>query len=200
MSEAPAQRRPVILASWLVLAGILGIWAAFELTIDKILVATDPDASLSCDFSLLVTCGPNLESWQGELFGFPNPIIGLLCWPATIIVGVSLLAGARFPRWYWAVFNLGVAGALAFILFLSSASFWSIGTLCIWCMLTWAVTVPTFWAVTFRNLRAGVFGPARALRAIGRVGGQWVVVITLLSYLALAIEAQLALDVLRYLF
>lgn len=200
MPDAPAQKRPIALAILLIVAGGLGIWAAFSLTMDKIISLQNPADALSCDFSLLVQCTANLNSWQGELFGFPNPILGLLCWPATIVVGMSLLAGARFPRWYWLLFNLGVLFAFAFIIFLSSSSFWSIHTLCVWCMLTWSVTIPTFWAVTFRNLREGVFGRSRAAIGIGTFGLNWIVPIVIVSYLALAVEAQLALNVLRYIF
>ena len=39
----------------------------------------------------------NLESWQGSLFGFPNPILGLTGWMAPIVVGFAILAGAGFP-------------------------------------------------------------------------------------------------------
>ncbi|MDM4761691.1 vitamin K epoxide reductase family protein [Galbitalea sp. SE-J8] len=202
MSDAPARRVPWILSVWLIVAGVIGVWAAFELTLDRIASVEHPHAALSCDFSLLVQCTANLDSWQGSVFGFPNPIIGLVAWPATIVVGAGLLARARFARWYWALFNLGVLGAFVFIIFLSTQSIWAqnLHTLCPWCMLTWSVTIPTFWAVTFRNLREGVFGRARALTAIGRFGSTWIVVIVILSYLAIAVEAQLSLDVLRYVF
>lgn len=202
MSDAPSQRRPYVLGIWLIVAGALGILAAVELTLDRFQSLEHPSTALSCDFSLIVQCSANLNSWQGSVFGFPNPVIGLVCWPAVVVVGASLLSGARFSRWYWALFNLGVLFALAFIVFLSTESIWApnLHTLCPWCMLTWAVTIPTFWAVTFRNLKHGVFGSKRAVRAIGAFGLSWIVPITLVSYLVIAIEAQLSLDVLRYLF
>ena len=44
---------------------------------DKILVLENPEADLDCNFSIIVQCGKNLGSWQGEILGFPNPILGL---------------------------------------------------------------------------------------------------------------------------
>ena len=72
-----------------------------------------------------------------------------------IAVGVGLLAGARFARWFWIAFNLGIAGALAFVIWLIGQSIFVLGTLCPWCMLVWIVTIPLFWVVTFRNLARG---------------------------------------------
>ncbi len=192
---AAATRRPWIFAIFLVIAGSAGWWAAFNLTLDKIAVLQDKHATLSCNLSVLVQCGKNLGSPEGSAFGFPNPLIGLGGFAAVIAVGVALLAGARFDRWFWIVFNLGIAGALAFVIWLISVSIFLLGTLCPWCMLVWSATIPLFWAVTIRNLAEGVYGdPARR---VGVVLRPWIVPITVISYLVVAVLAQLVLDVIH---
>jgi uncharacterized membrane protein len=189
-------KRPVILAIFLIVAGVIGWTAAFALTVEKFVLLTDPTEALGCDFSVLVQCRANLESWQGSLFGFPNPIIGLAAWIAPIVVGVALLAGARFARWFWVVFNLGVVGALVFVIWLISQSVFVLGTLCPWCMVTWSVTIPLFWALTLYNLKAGNLPlPERGRRIAAALYG-WIPAITLACYVVVAVIAQLRLDVL----
>jgi uncharacterized membrane protein len=190
-----APRRSWILAIFLIIAGAAGWWAAFNLTLDKFTVLEHPGADLNCNISVLVQCGKNLASAQGSAFGFPNPLIGLGGFAAVIAVGVGLLAGARFARWYWIAFNVGIAGALAFVIWLIGTSVFVLGTLCPWCMLVWSATIPLFWVVTFRNLRDGVYGQA-ATRA-GRALMPWVIPITIGSYLVVALIAQLVLDVIH---
>lgn len=189
-------KRPVVLAIFLIVAGVIGWTAAFALTVEKFVLLTDPTEALGCDFSVLVQCRANLESWQGSLFGFPNPIIGLAAWIAPIVVGVALLAGARFARWFWVLFNLGVVGALAFVIWLISQSVFVLGTLCPWCMVTWSVTIPLFWALTLYNLKAGNLPlPERGRRIAAALYG-WIPAITLACYVVVAVIAQLRLDVL----
>lgn len=195
--SAPARRLPLVFAIFLIVAGALGWWAAFSLTIDKILVLQNPQADLDCNFSLIVQCGKNLESWQGSVFGFPNPLIGLGGFVAPIAVGVALLAGARFARWFWIAFNVGIAGALAFVIWLISQSIFVIGTLCPWCMLVWSVTIPLFWVVTSRNLAEGVYG-TRAVAA-GRFLKAWLIPIVIVCYAVVVFLAQLQLDILTHL-
>jgi uncharacterized membrane protein len=182
--------RPVVFSIVLILTGAVGWWAAFALTLDKISVLKNPAAVLDCNISVLVQCGKNLESWQGAILGFPNPLIGLAAWVAPIVVGVSLLAGAAFARWYWMLFNLGTAGAMAFIIWLSWQSIWVLGTLCPWCMVTWSVVIPLFLTVTARNAAQGVFGPR--LRRAGRAFIPWAPLATIACYLVIVGEAALA--------
>lgn len=191
---ARPERIPLPFAITLIVTGIVGWWAAFSLTLDKIAVLKHPDAVLDCNVSVLVQCGKNLGSWQGSVLGFPNPIIGLAAWVAPIIVGVSLLAGARFARWYWVLFNLGVAGAMAFVIWLMSQSIFVLGTLCPWCMLTWSMVIPLFFTVTVRNAAEGVFG--ERLRSIGRAAVRWLVPATVIAYAVVLVVAQLRLDAL----
>jgi uncharacterized membrane protein len=198
VSDPPeAPRRPWAFAIFLVVAGALGWWAAFALTVDKFLLLENPQADLDCNFSLIVQCGENLSSWQGAAFGFPNPLLGLGGFVAPIAVGAALLADARFARWFWALFNLGIAGALAFVIWLIGQSIYVLGTLCPWCMLVWTVTIPLFWVVTFRNLAEGVYGDAA--REAGGALRSWAIPITIVCYALIALLAQLRLDVLAYL-
>ncbi|WP_100343946.1 vitamin K epoxide reductase family protein [Compostimonas suwonensis] len=199
MSDTPVQRRPLALSVFLIVAAVVGLIAAFVLTLEKFHLLEDPDASLSCDFGLVVQCGANLKSWQGSLFGFPNPIIGLVGWTSVLVVGVGLLAGARFPRWFWLTFNVGLLGALVFVIWLISQSIFVLGTLCPWCMVTWSVTIPSFIAVTLYNLREGTIPGGPGVRRVAGALYGWVPAITVGCYLVIAIIAQLRLDVISYL-
>ena len=158
MPEALPARRSLSLAIVLIVTGAIGWYSSFALTLDKFAVLIDPEADLDCNFSLLVQCGANLQSWQGSVFGFPNPVLGLAGFVAPIAVGVALLARATFARWFWIAFNVGVTGALAFCIWLMSQSIFSLGTLCPWCMVVWSVTILMFWTLTLDNGRHGVFG------------------------------------------
>ena len=198
MTDPVASRRPLSLAVVLIVAGAIGWYAAFALTLDKLAVLENPQADLDCNFSVIVQCGLNLGSWQGSLLGFPNPLLGLGGFVAPIAVGVAMLAGATFARWFWIALNVGVLGAFAFILWLAYQSIFNLGTLCPWCMLVWSVTIPMFWALTLGNARAGVFGPR--LEPLGDRLYPWVPAITVLGYVLIAVVAQLRLDVLATLF
>jgi uncharacterized membrane protein len=199
MIRSTASRPALALALALIVGGAIGWYSSFELTLAKIDVLTNPGTQLSCNFSVIVQCGKNLGSWQGAVFGFPNPLIGLGGFAAPIVVGAAILAGAQFSRWFWLLFNLGIAGAFAFVIWLMSESIFSLGTLCPWCMVVWAVTIPLFWAVTLRNLATGVIPRPTSLRAFFVDASGWVPLITLLCYLVIAIIAQLRLDVLAHL-
>ena len=197
MTDAAAPRRPLSLAIVLIVTGAVGWYAALALTLDKLAVLANPEADLDCNFSVIVQCGKNLGSWQGAILGFPNPIIGLGGFVAPIAVGVALLAGAAFARWFWIAFNIGVAGAFAFCLWLAYQSIFNLGTLCPWCLLVWSMVIPMFWALTLFNAREGRFGSG-LVRLGDRLYG-WVPVITLAGYLIIAIVAQLRLDLLSML-
>jgi len=196
VTDAIAVKRPFGFAVTLIITALVGFTAAFALTVEKFHLLTNPDATLGCDISPLVQCTANLQSWQGSLFGFPNPILGLAGWSMVLVVAVALLAGARFDRWFWIVFTAGVAGAMALVIFLIITSIFVLGTLCPWCMVTWVATIPTFLIVTLHSLRDGTIPlPARG-RAIAAAAYGWIPIISLGLYLVVAVIAQLQLDVL----
>ncbi len=190
--------RPTVFAIWLIVAGIIGWWAAFQLTLERFHLLSNPDAILNCDISPLVQCKANLESAQGSAFGFPNPLLGIAMWVAPIVVGIAILAGARFAKWFWFFFWGGFVFALGFVIWLMTQSIFELGTLCPWCMVTWAVVIPSFWAVSFHVMRIGVFGDG--LKDLGDKLMGWTPLFTVVSFVIVAIMAQLRLDLLTVLF
>ncbi|MCS4275941.1 putative membrane protein [Mycetocola sp. BIGb0189] len=196
MTSTETTRQPRLLAIFLIVAGLVGWFAAFELTVEKFHALTNPGQALGCDVSVLVQCSANLNSWQGAVFGFPNPIIGLGAWIAPIVVGVAILAGARFPRWFWVVFNVGMLGGIVFVIWLITQSIFVLGTLCPWCMLTWSVMIPSFLSVTLYNLREGNIPAGAGVRRVAGALLSWIIPLTLAIYIIVAVIAQLRLDVL----
>ncbi|WP_074258989.1 vitamin K epoxide reductase family protein [Agromyces cerinus] len=194
MPDSPTRSRPVGLAVFLLIAGGLGLLAAFELSIEKVLSLSDPSHIPGCNVGVLVGCSTNLASWQGGVFGFPNPFIGLMAWPVVITIAVAILAGATFARWFWAAFNVGVAGALVFVGWLIYQSIYVLDVLCPWCMLTWAVTIPTFWALTLYNLREGHIPASARVRRIAGAWFGWVPLITIVCYVVVVLLAQAQMD------
>ncbi|MGX5697176.1 vitamin K epoxide reductase family protein [Agromyces soli] len=190
MPDSARAARPVGVAVFLLVAGALGLLAAWELSIEKVLTLQDPGHVPSCNVGVLVGCGTNLSSWQGQVFGFPNPFIGVAAWPVVITIAMGILAGARFARWFWLGLNVGVAGALVFVGWLIYQSIYVLDVLCPWCMLTWAVTIPTFWVVTLHNLREGNIPVSARVRRLAAAWFGWIPLITIVCYAIVILLAQ----------
>lgn len=197
MPHTASKKSPVGLAVFLIIAGAIGFAAAFALTLDKVAMLEDPNAQLSCNFSVLVGCSTNLGSWQGAVFGFPNPLIGVAAWSVVITIGAAILAGATFERWFWLGLNVGVTAALAFVIWLMGQSFFVLDVLCPWCMVTWAVTIPVFLSVTLYNLKTGTIPVPPRIRRLAAGAYSWIFVITIVCYLIAATIAQLQMDFLH---
>jgi uncharacterized membrane protein len=137
----------------LVIGGILGFAAAFVLTVERIELLKNPAYVPSCSISPILSCGSVMTKPQAEAFGFPNPLIGIAGFAVVVTIGVALLAGSRFPRWIWLGLQAGATFGVVFIHWLIYQSLYSIGALCPYCMVVWAVTIPIFWYVTLHNLK-----------------------------------------------
>lgn len=143
-----------IFATMLVFA-VASLVASFVLSIDALTLAADPGAQLACDVSSTLSCGKVAQSWQAQIFGFPNAYLGLVAEPVVITLAVAALGGVRFPRWFMfgaqTMYTLG----LAFAYFLFSQSMFIIHALCPWCLLITVATTVVFAELTHVNIREG---------------------------------------------
>ncbi|MFC9703061.1 vitamin K epoxide reductase family protein [Streptomyces sp. NPDC056943] len=143
--------------SWLlVITGAAGLLASWVITIDKIKLLEDPNFTPGCSLNPIVSCGNIMKSEQAAVFGFPNPMLGLVTYAMVIAIGVGLLASARYRRWYWLGLNAGTLFGVGFCTWLMYQSLYEINSLCLWCCLAWVATIVMFWYVTSHNVRRGV--------------------------------------------
>ena len=140
----------------LIWTGIVGWFAAFSLTLERIHLAADPTASLSCDINVWISCAKVMLTPQAKLFGFPNPIIGLGAFVFPIAVGFAILAGAQFKMWFWRLFTLGVTLGFGFVVWLFIQTNYVIHALCPYCMLAWIAMIPMFWKQLLFSAREGI--------------------------------------------
>ena len=129
------------------------------LLVEKIALLEDPSYVPSCSINPVLSCGSIMKTEQAEVFGFPNPILGVAGFAVVVTIGAAVLAGARFRRWFWIGLQVGATLGLVFVHWLIFQSLYRIDALCPYCMVVWVVTIPIFWYTTLRNLRAARLGP-----------------------------------------
>ncbi|NYV73633.1 MULTISPECIES: vitamin K epoxide reductase family protein [Streptomyces] len=148
----------------LAITGALGVLASWIITMDKFHLLEDPDFTPACSLNPIFSCKNIMQSDQASVFGFPNPLLGLVTYAVVVCVGMSVIAGARFPRWYWLTLNAGTLFGVGFCTWLMIQSLYEIHNLCLWCMLAWTATIVMFWYVTSFNVRNGFLPAPKGLR------------------------------------
>lgn len=192
MSTATENKRPVVYGVWLIVAALMGLTAAFELTLEKIKALAEPGVGAACDFSVIVQCSANINSAQGAVLGFPNPLIGLMAWPFILVTAVLVLSKVKLPKFYWAGLTMGTLAGASFAVWLIIQSVYVLGTLCPWCMVTWAAIIPTFIATLAHAGGEGIFG-TKASRFF-EAAKPYVLALVIVIFAVIALLAQLRLD------
>ncbi|MDX2559668.1 vitamin K epoxide reductase family protein [Streptomyces sp. TX20-6-3] len=149
------------LAWMLMITGAAGLLSGWVITIDKFKLLEDPGFQPGCSLNPVVSCGNIMKSEQAGVFGFPNPMLGLVTYAVVVALGAGLLAGARYRGWLWLGLNAGMLFGVGFCTWLMYQSLYEINALCLWCCLAWVATIVMFWYVTAHNVRHGVI-PAPA--------------------------------------
>ncbi len=155
-------------AHFLVLTAIVGLVASFILTIEKIQLLKDPKVQLSCNFNPVVSCGSVITSPQAEAFGFANPLIGLISFAVIITIGVGIIAGAKYKRWFWLGLQAGTIFGVLFAMWLFYQSLYIIKALCPFCIVVWAVVIAQFVYVTRYNIMENNIKVHRAWQGVAK--------------------------------
>jgi uncharacterized membrane protein len=164
----------------LMIGGLIGIAASIELIIQKIAVLSNPDFVPNCDINPVLSCGSVINTEQAAIFGFPNPVLGVIGFTIVIMFGALLFARVELPRSMWLGLNIGALAGMFLIIWLVGQSLYVIGALCPWCMVVWAITIPIFWQVTTDNLASNRLSLGKSLSEI-IVTLKWILVAS--SYL-----------------
>lgn len=143
--------------------GIIGLIAAFTLAVEKVELLKDPNFEPSCNINPILSCGSVMVTPQAEVFGFPNPFLGILGFTAVAVTGFALFAGGRFKRWYWLALQAGLLFAVGFVHWLFFQSVYRIEALCPYCMVVWTATITLFWYTLLYNLQKGYIATPKAI-------------------------------------
>lgn len=162
-----------------VITGLASLIAAGVLVAERVQLYLNADAVASCDWGGAFSCTSVMLSEQAQAFGFPNPFMGLVGFGILVVIGVSVLSGASMPRWYWVCFQLGVAAAFGFLIWLYSVALFEIRALCIYCMVCWLMITVLFFISLARNILTGVFAAPRWLQGWAS-GWAWITAFVLL--------------------
>lgn len=182
-SHLPAFARHRPFAVLLLTTGVIGWLASAVLVLERLALYQDPEYVTSCDINPWVSCGQVMGTWQSQLFGFPNPLLGVVAFAVVITTAMALLSGARLGCWYWAGLQVGVTLGAVFVIWLWSQALFSIYILCLYCLIVWAAMIPLFLLLTVRNLAHGVI-PAPA--GLVCLASEWAWMLVALSYVAAA--------------
>lgn len=177
-----------------VVLGLIGWVSSFGLITEYIKTLIEPGYSPNCNLSVLVTCGPNMGSWQGSAFGFSNTILGLAAFMVPIIIGFAILAGAQLKQWFWRLYVIGLFLGFVFVVWLQYHSIFSLNTLCPWCMVAWAAMIPLWWYSLATLLKSGSLTASPAFKNLGNSMLQWAFVIIFLNIVLVAAIAQFKLN------
>ncbi len=138
----PLFARPRTFGLVLLVTGAVGWVASAILVLERLALYENPDHITSCDVNPWVSCGRVMGTWQSELFGFPNPLIGIVAFAIVVATATMLLSGASPGRWYWAGLQFGVTLGAVFVAWLWSQALFEIYILCLYCMVVWAAMIP----------------------------------------------------------
>lgn len=165
----------------LTIGGLIGLVAAAVLLVEKIQLIRNPSYVPSCSINPVLSCGSVMTTPQAEVFGFPNPLVGVAGFAAVATVGLALLAGASFARWFVLVVQAGATFGVVFVHWLIYQSLYVIGALCPYCMGVWVVMIAIFWhttVVTLTDRGSGGGRVAKVARAYrGSVLTAWYLII-----------------------
>ncbi len=137
----------------LITTGVIGLISSAVLTYDKMELLKNPKFVPDCNLDPILSCGSVMHTMQSSAFGFPNPWMGLVGFSIVVTIGMAMLAGATFKRWFWLAFEAGITLALAFAYWLLFESIYRIQALCPYCLATDIALITLFWYLTLYIIR-----------------------------------------------
>lgn len=139
----------------LVIGGIVATTASITLSVEVYQRLKNPAYVPVCNLNPILSCTSVADSPQATAFGFPNYYLGIAGYAAVLTVGTMLLFGAKPNKNFWKLFLGGLTLATAFVHWLIFQSLYRIGSLCLFCMVVWAVTIPLFWFTLIHLIQTG---------------------------------------------
>ncbi len=136
----------------ILITSLLGVLAAFVLSIDAFEILKNPNVQLSCSINAVINCATVAKTSYSSLLGFPNSFLGMMVEPAFVVVAIAGLYGVKFPRQFMFGVQAAALFALIYAYYLFEISVNVIQVLCPWCLSVDVATIIMFAAITRYNI------------------------------------------------
>lgn len=140
----------------LLIGGVIGLVCSLILSHDTFAISQNSHFIPSCNLNPIINCGNVINASGDKIFGIPYPFYGIGIFGGLTVAGVSLVAGAKYKRWYWLSYEfLLTTGFIAsYLLLIKSAV--KIHSLCPFCLGVDFVTTTLFWYSTLQLIDSGI--------------------------------------------
>ncbi|CDO87816.1 hypothetical protein AWC29_23605 [Mycobacterium triplex] len=167
---APASTRdvrvPTLSAWWLLIAGVVGLFSSMTLTVEKIDILENPSYVPPCNINPIISCGSVMATPQESVFGFPNPLLGIVGFTLVLVVGVLAVTKVPIPQWFWFALAAGLLVGAGFVHWFIFQSLYRIGALCPYCMVVWSLIITLLVVVGSIAFRPMLDGGSTAVRLL----------------------------------
>ncbi len=183
------------LGVFILVFGLVSWLAAITLGVEGYYLIKD-GTEPSCNINPFFSCGNVMQSDEARAFwGIPNQFFGMTGFAIVGTIGAALLAGAQFSRWFWRAFIIGIFAAWGFLMWLFTAAVFSIGFLCLYCMVVWTTTSTAVWILLPWLLKNGALLKSDTAQRIGAAvfPYSWLLVVANMAVIILTIIAQFPL-------
>lgn len=141
----------------LLIGGFIAFLFSFVIMVEKLAVMQNPEHIAPCTINPFISCNAVMASPQAAVFGFPNPLLGIAGFAVVMAIGMAMLAGGSFKKWFWKLVNGGHFLAIIFVYWLFHEAVYDINSLCLYCMIVWFMMIPIFTYTLRYSLRAQHF-------------------------------------------
>ncbi|MBP3223572.1 MAG: hypothetical protein J6M18_06580 [Actinomycetaceae bacterium] len=139
----------------LLVCSIFALFASAQLLLEERKLLLDPRSSLACDINPIIGCSTFLsDSYSAVLWNIPNALWGVMFFSGLIALSLALLSGARFHHFLWRLINVGMVGALTYVVWFQYISFFVKHGMCPYCLLVWFSTLPIIIHTWIRSYQA----------------------------------------------
>lgn len=147
------EKKHVWTLSFMAVAAAAGLLAAFVLSTEAIELAKNANAVLPCSINSALNCAAVGSHPTASIFGFPNAFVGMVTLPVMLTIAIAALMGAKFPKPFMFMAQLGAVAGAAFALWMFYVSYAVIQVLCPWCLTTDIAMIVLLVAVTRYNIQ-----------------------------------------------
>ena len=171
---------PIYLPLVIIVSGFIGLISSFMLAVETVEYIKDPTKTLACNINPIVSCSSVIDTPQGQIFGFMNPLLGVVAFSMLIVFGFAIFYKTKFPKWIWLSAQFVSLLGILFVHWLIFSSIYVLGSLCPYCMVVWLVTMPIAIYITLANAKSGMLG--KSSNIIGHFLSKFHITILLVWY------------------